>query len=66
MTESTTAPRRGVALWIQIVVWIFLVGLLVIVALGLKNAQTRTVTVQPGVTIENLPCRCMTDINITA
>jgi len=53
MTESTTAPRRGVALWIQIVVWIFLVGLLFIVFLGLKQAQSRAVTVQPGVTIEN-------------
>jgi len=53
MTESTTAPRRGVPIWAQIVVWIFLVGLLLIVALGLKKAQTKSVTVQPGVTIEN-------------
>jgi cytochrome c biogenesis protein CcmG/thiol:disulfide interchange protein DsbE len=54
MTESTTtAPRRGVPLWIQIIVWIFILGLLGIVALGLNKAQTRTQTVQPGVTLEN-------------
>jgi cytochrome c biogenesis protein CcmG/thiol:disulfide interchange protein DsbE len=53
MTESTTAPRRGVPLWIQIIVWVFLFGLLGIVALGLNKAQKSTVTVQPGVTLEN-------------
>ena len=54
MTESTTtAPRRGVPLWAQIVVWVFLLGLLGIVALGLNKAQKRTVTVQPGTTLEN-------------
>jgi len=53
MAETSTAPRRGVPLWAQIIVWILLVGLLVIVALGLKNAQNRTVTVQPGTTLEN-------------
>jgi cytochrome c biogenesis protein CcmG/thiol:disulfide interchange protein DsbE len=54
MTESTTtAPRRGVPLWIQIIVWVFVLGLLGIVALGLNKAQTRTQTVQPGVTLEN-------------
>jgi cytochrome c biogenesis protein CcmG/thiol:disulfide interchange protein DsbE len=54
MTESTTtAPRRGVPLWIQIIVWVFILGLLGIVALGLNKAQTRTQTVQPGVTLEN-------------
>ena len=54
MTESTsTAPRRGVPLWAQIIVWVFILGLLGVVALGLRNAQNRTVTVQPGVQIEN-------------
>ena len=53
MTESTTAPRRGVPTWVQIIVWIFLMGLLVIVGLGLNKAQNRTETVQPGVTLEN-------------
>jgi len=42
-----------VPIWVQIVVWIFLVGLLFIVFLGLKKAQNSKVTVQPGVTIEN-------------
>lgn len=50
MTE-TTSPRRGVALWIQIVIWLFLVGLLVIVALGLSRRQQGTV--QPGEVIDN-------------
>jgi cytochrome c biogenesis protein CcmG/thiol:disulfide interchange protein DsbE len=54
MTESTeTAPRRGVPLWVQVIVWVFLLGLLGIVALGLNRAQNSTVTVQPGVAIEN-------------
>jgi len=54
MTESTSiAPRRGVPLWAQIIVWVFLLGLLGIVALGLNKAQKSTVTVQPGVQIEN-------------
>lgn len=53
MTESTTAPRRGVPLWIQIIVWVFLFGLLGIVGLGVIKARKSTVTVQPGVTLEN-------------
>ena len=56
MTDSTTtAPRRGVPLWAQIIVWVFLVGLLAIVAMGLSRAQQGTV--QPGHKIEefNLP-----------
>jgi cytochrome c biogenesis protein CcmG/thiol:disulfide interchange protein DsbE len=54
MTETTTtAPRRGVPLWIQIIVWVFLLGLLGIIALGLNKAQHSTQTVQPGVTLEN-------------
>lgn len=54
MTESSTSvPRRGVPIWAQVIVWVFLLGLLTIVALGLNKAQNRTVTVQPGVVIEN-------------
>lgn len=52
MTEtSITAPRRGVPLWVQIIIWVFLVGLLGIVAVGLKRAQEGTV--QPGATIQD-------------
>jgi len=52
MTESTIpAPRRGVPIWAQIIIWVFLVGLLAIVALGVNRAQQGTV--QPGKTIDN-------------
>ncbi len=52
MTDSPTpAPRRGVPLWVQIIIWVFLIGLLAIVALGLRRAQQGTV--QPGQKIEN-------------
>ena len=52
MTDSTTpAPRRGVPLWAQILIWVFLIGLLAIVAMGLRRAQQGTV--QPGQKIEN-------------
>jgi len=52
MTESTSAsPRRGVPLWAQVVIWAFLAGLLVIVAMGLNRAQQGTV--QPGHVMDN-------------
>ena len=52
MTDtSIAAPRRGVPLWAQIIIWVFLVGLLVIVALGLRRAQEGTV--QPGQVIDD-------------
>jgi cytochrome c biogenesis protein CcmG, thiol:disulfide interchange protein DsbE len=52
MTESSVAaPRRGVPIWAQITIWIFLVGLLAIVAVGLKRAQEGTV--QPGAKVED-------------
>jgi len=53
MTEITTSapPRRGVALWVQIVIWVVLVGFLAILALGLNRAQQGTV--QPGQKIDN-------------
>ncbi len=50
MTELTP-QRRGVPIWVQIIVWVFLVALLVIVALELQRAQQGTV--QPGEKIEN-------------
>jgi len=50
--EQSTAPeRKGVPLWAQIIIWVFLVGLLVIVAMGLNRAQQGTV--QPGQVIDN-------------
>ena len=52
MTDSPTpAPRRGVPLWAQIIIWVFLIGLLAIVAMGLRRAQQGTV--QPGQKIDN-------------
>ena len=47
MTENMeAAPRRGVALWIQIVVWMGLIGLLVMVGVTLRKRQQGNV--QPG------------------
>jgi len=52
MTDSSiAAPRRGVPIWVQIIIWIFLVGLLAIVAVGLKRAQEGTV--QPGAKVQD-------------
>ncbi len=39
MTEETTNPKRGVPVWVQIIIWVFLVGLLVLVGFGLRRAQ---------------------------
>jgi len=50
---ETTPARRGVPLWIQIIIWVFLVGLLAIVAMGLSRRQQGTV--QPGEVIDNFP-----------
>lgn len=52
MSESAiAAPRRGVPIWVQVIIWVFLVGLLAMVAVGLKRAQEGTV--QPGAAIED-------------
>jgi cytochrome c biogenesis protein CcmG/thiol:disulfide interchange protein DsbE len=51
MTETTSVARRGVPLWAQVIIWVFLVGLLAIVALGLRRAQQGTV--QPGQKLSN-------------
>jgi len=40
MTESTTStPRRGVPLWVQIIIWVALLGLLAIIAVELNRSQ---------------------------
>ena len=40
MTESTTSTRRrGVPLWVQIIIWVSLLGLLAIVAIELNHSQ---------------------------
>jgi cytochrome c biogenesis protein CcmG/thiol:disulfide interchange protein DsbE len=41
MTPIEAAPRRGAPIWVQLLVWIGLIGLLVLLAFGLR-------TVQPG------------------
>ena len=52
MTDSSVAaPRRGVPIWAQIIIWVFLVALLGIVAVGLRRAQQGTV--QKGQVIKN-------------
>lgn len=52
MTDSSIpAPRRGVPIWAQVIIWVFLVALLAIVALGLQRAQQGTV--QPGHVIDS-------------
>src|SRR5512145_3257769 len=43
--ETNSAPKRGVPLWVQVVVWVALLGLLVVVALGLRRSQQGTVQV---------------------
>ena len=44
--ETTTVAHRGVPLWIQVLIWVFLVGLLVLLGLGVTRAQQGTI--QPG------------------
>jgi len=47
MTEiKDTAPKRGVPMWAQAIIWGLLIILLIVVGLGLKRAQQGTV--QPG------------------
>ncbi len=45
-TETNPNPRRGMTLWIQIPIWLSLLGLLILVGFGLKRSQQGTV--QPG------------------
>jgi len=52
MTEMTeTAPRRGVPLWAQIIIWVAIAGLLVMVGVTLNKRQEGSL--QPGATISN-------------
>jgi cytochrome c biogenesis protein CcmG/thiol:disulfide interchange protein DsbE len=52
MIESTETPiRRGVPLWVQIIIWVGIAGLLVMVGVTLKKRQQGTV--QPGDVIPN-------------
>jgi cytochrome c biogenesis protein CcmG/thiol:disulfide interchange protein DsbE len=45
MNETAqVASKRGVPLWAQVLIWVFLVGLLTLVGLGLKRTQQGTVT----------------------
>ena len=48
MTAATEEPpiRRGVPLWVQIIIWIGLLGLLVLVGITLNKREQGTV--QPG------------------
>ena len=39
MTEETTTPKRGVSLPVQIIIWVFIVGLLALVGFGLQRAR---------------------------
>ena len=63
MTDSTTpAPRRGVPLWVQILIWVLLIGLLAIVAMGLRRAQQGTV--QPGQKIDSFSLPLYSDYQL--
>ena len=46
MIETTPTPRRGVPLWVQILIWAFLVSFLALMGLGVTRSQQGTV--QPG------------------
>jgi cytochrome c biogenesis protein CcmG/thiol:disulfide interchange protein DsbE len=45
MTEETTNTKRGVSTTVQVVIWVFVVGLLALVAFGLRRAQNPQVVV---------------------
>lgn len=47
--QNTEVPRRGMSIWIQLIVWTGLIGLLVVLAFGLSHAQEGPV--QTGDTI---------------
>jgi cytochrome c biogenesis protein CcmG, thiol:disulfide interchange protein DsbE len=42
---SEAAPKRGVPIWAQVIVWVVLLALLVVVALGLRRSQQGSVKV---------------------
>jgi cytochrome c biogenesis protein CcmG/thiol:disulfide interchange protein DsbE len=39
MTEETNIEKKGVALWVQMLIWVFIIGLLALVAFGLNRAR---------------------------
>jgi cytochrome c biogenesis protein CcmG/thiol:disulfide interchange protein DsbE len=45
MSEINSAPKRGVPVWVQVLVWVALLALLVVVALSLRRSQQGTVQV---------------------
>ena len=45
-TEPTSISHRGVPLWVQIVIWAFLLGFLLIIGMGMSRVQQGNV--QPG------------------
>jgi len=49
MTEATANSRRGVPLRVQIFIWAFLLGFLVLIGIGVTRTQQGTV--QPGATV---------------
>jgi cytochrome c biogenesis protein CcmG, thiol:disulfide interchange protein DsbE len=44
-TTTTPAPKRGVRLSTQIIIWVVLMALLVLVGLGLKKAQNPIISI---------------------
>jgi hypothetical protein len=44
-TTTTPAPKRGVRLSTQIIIWVLLMALLVLVGLGLKKAQNPIISI---------------------
>ena len=44
-------PRRGVPVWVQVIVWLILLVLLAVVAFGLKKSTDNAVPAQTGVAI---------------
>ncbi|MBN1450997.1 MAG: TlpA family protein disulfide reductase [Anaerolineales bacterium] len=52
-TTTTPAPKRGVRLSTQIIIWVVLMALLVLVGLGLKKAQNPIISI--GSEIPNFP-----------
>lgn len=39
MSEETITEKKGVPLWTQVVIWVFVIGLLALVAFGLNRAR---------------------------
>jgi len=58
-SRDTSVGKRGVPVWIQIIVWGLLVTLLVVVFLGLRRAQQGTV--QPGDKIPDFSLNLFSD-----